>query len=265
MTADDLFGLAGKCAMVIGGGQGMGESTAVLLARAGCNVAVVDVEEGRAEHVAKLVRKLGRHAVTVTANVLDIDLANSIVARAEEGLGGLDVMISIVGETSWYGFLDMTPAQWDLDQLRNLRYFTFCAQAVARALVRNGKPGSITAISSVSGIQSGPRHAGYAAAKAGLINLVKSMAVELAPHRIRVNSIAPGTIKTPRIAAMPNVDEFDATVQRSLVPYGVSGTPDDVGKAALFMSSDLASYVTGQTLAVDGGWTAAWLLGSNLR
>jgi len=263
--SNDLFGLAGKAAMVIGGGQGMGESTALFLARAGCDIAVVDLVEERAELVASQVRELGRKAVAVAADVLDSEAAGDMVARAEAGVGPLDAMVSIVGQAGWYSFLDMTSEEWDLDHRRNLRYFAFAAQAVARSMVRNGKPGALTAISSVSGIQSGPKHASYGAAKAGLINLVKSMAVELAPHRIRVNSIAPGTIRTPRTAASPDAEKFAAMVRDSLVPYQVSGTPDDIGKAALFLSSDLANYITGQTLAVDGGWTSAWLLGANLR
>jgi len=265
VDAASLFGLEGKAALVLGGGLGMGESSSRLLAEVGCDVAVVDIDAGRAETVAKTVTGLGRKGVPLVGNVLDPGSAERIVAEAEEKLGGLDVLVAIVGQAQFVHFLDMTPEQWELDMNRNLRYFAFAAQAVARSMVRRGKPGAITAISSVSGLQSAPHHAAYGAAKGGLINLVKSMAVELAEHNIRVNTVAPGSILTDRQAAAPSAAEVQAKMKASLVPFKRHGETDDIGNAVRFLSSSMANYISGHTLAVDGAWMSAWILGPMLE
>jgi NAD(P)-dependent dehydrogenase (short-subunit alcohol dehydrogenase family) len=249
-----LLGMEGKAALVVGGGQGMGESSATFLARAGCDVAVLDVEAARAERVAGAVRDLGRKGVAVVADVLDDAQVAGAVATAERELGGLDALVSIVGQAAWNPILEMTPEQWDLDHRRNLRYFFFLARAVAQSLVRRGRPGAMVCIASVDGLQSAAHHASYGAAKAGLVNLVRTMAVEWAPHNIRVNAIAPGSIATPRF---PETPEFRERTRQGLIPMKRRGSTDEIGKAALFLLSDLASYVTGHTLPVDGGWMAA--------
>lgn len=261
--ANQFFGLSGKAAMVIGGGLGMGESTSLLLAAAGCDVAVVDIDEGRAQGVADKVAALGRKGIAVTANVLLPGQAERVVADIEQALGGLDVVVTIVGQAVFVNFLDLTEEEWELDQKRNVKYFAFVAQAAARSMIRRGKPGAITAIASVSGMQSAPCHAAYGVAKAGLINLVKSLAVELAPYGIRVNAVSPGAIKTPRLSTGPNATWDDDQFTNSMIPFKRAGVPDDIGKAVLFLSSELAGYISGQTLAVDGGFTAIWTLGVN--
>jgi NAD(P)-dependent dehydrogenase (short-subunit alcohol dehydrogenase family) len=253
---DSLFGLRGKAALVIGGGQGMGESTSLLLARMGCKVGVADVSPERAERVAGAVRDIGSASCALTGDILDDDQVATIVRRAETELGGLDAMVAIVGQAQYAPLLEMTGAQWDLDHRRNLRYFFVAAREVAASLVRRSKPGAIVGIASVSGLQSAPKHAAYGAAKAGLVNLVKSMAVEWAPHGIRVNAVAPGSITTPR---RPDTPERQREMADSPIPMQRRGTTEDVGRAALFLVSDMATYVTGHTLAVDGGWMAASL------
>jgi NAD(P)-dependent dehydrogenase (short-subunit alcohol dehydrogenase family) len=253
---DSLFGLRGKAALVIGGGQGMGETTSLLLAKMGCKVAVVDISTERAERVARSVRELGSASCALTADILDENHITRVVHQAETELEGLDAMIGIVGQAQYAPLLEMTGEQWDLDHRRNLRYFFVAAREVAASLVRRSKPGAIVGIASVSGLQSAPKHAAYGAAKAGLVNLVKSMAVEWAPHGIRVNAVAPGSITTPR---RPDSPERQREMAESAIPMQRRGTTDDVGKAALYLISDMAGYVTGHTLAVDGGWMAASL------
>jgi NAD(P)-dependent dehydrogenase (short-subunit alcohol dehydrogenase family) len=236
----DLLGLEGKVAMVVGGGLGMGHSTSLSLAKAGCDVAVIDVDRERAEFVA----------------------AAGAVATVESEFGRVDRLATIVGQAAWTTVLDVTEETWDLDHRRNLRYFFFVAQAAARAMIRGGNGGAIAAVASVSGIQSAPNHAPYGAAKAGLINLVRTMGVELAPHGIRVNANAPGTIKTPRTSQSADHAAFVEKVRNSLIPFRRLGETQDIANGLLFMLSDLASFVTGQTLAVDGGFTAQFLLGA---
>jgi 3-oxoacyl-[acyl-carrier protein] reductase len=261
-TEASFFGLTGKNAMVIGGGQGMGESTSRFLARAGCDVAVIDIERDRAERVAGVVGDAGRRGVPLVGNVLDDAQIPAIVAAAEQQLGQIDVMVSIVGAAAWGSLLDTTAEVWDQQLHLNLRYFFLCARQVAATMIKRGNPGAIVGIASVDGQRSAPMRGAYGAAKAGLISLVQTMAVEWAPHNIRVNAIAPGHIVTPRLYDTPERAEAYAN---SLLPVRQRGVTDDIGKAALFLVSDLASYITGTTLDVDGGLLAANLFPGGFR
>jgi 2-deoxy-D-gluconate 3-dehydrogenase len=176
------------------------------------------------------------------------------VAEAERRLGGLDVLVTIVGQALFTPLIDMTGDQWDSEQRRNLRYFFVVGRETARAMIRSGSKGAMCCIASVDGVQSAPIHGAYGAAKAGLRHLVSTMATEWAEHGIRVNAVAPGNISTPRL---PETEESREVMRKSLVPMGRSGATDEIGKAVLFLVSDMASYITGHTLLVDGGWMAA--------
>jgi 3-oxoacyl-[acyl-carrier protein] reductase len=166
-------------------------------------------------------------------------------------------MVSIVGQSAFGSALEMTPDTWDLDQRRNLRYFFVVAREVAAAMIRRGRGGAMVGIASVDGIQGSAYHASYGAAKAGLISLVKSLAVEWASKDIRVNAIAPGHIVTPRLY---DTNERVAYYAESPIPMKRRGQPVEIAKAATFLVSDLASYVSGVTLPVDGGLLAANLI-----
>ena len=249
-----LFGLTGRKLLIIGGGQGMGEATASFAARAGADVALVDIVAERAEAVAAMVAGHGRRGIPIVGDVLDDARIPSIVAEADDKLGGIDAMVSIVGAAAWGSLLDTTAAVWDQQMHLNLRYFFLTCQAVAQSMIARGTPGRIVGIASVDGQRASPMRGAYGAAKAGLISLVQTMAVEWAPHRIAVNAIAPGHIVTPRLYDTPQRQDGYAA---SLLPARRRGTTDDIGKAALFLISDLASYVNGTTLDVDGGQLAA--------
>ncbi len=256
-----LFGLTGKKALIVGGGQGMGKASAGFLARAGCDVALVDLVPERAEHVAGIVNGIGAKGVTVVGDVLDDAQIPRIVAEAEEKLGGLDCMVSIVGAAAWGSLLETTGEVWDQQMALNLRYFFLLSKEVANVMIRRGTGGRIVGIASVDGQRASPMRGAYGAAKAGLISLVRTMAVEWAPHNISVNAIAPGHIVTPRLFDTPRRAEGYAN---SLIPARRRGTTDDIGKAALFLLSDLASYVNGTTLDVDGGLLVANLFPQGL-
>ena len=255
--SNSIFGLEGKSALVIGGGQGMGESTVMQLVNAGCNVAVLDLEMSRAEAVAAKVKAAGRKSMAISVNVLDDAALKDAIAKVDKEMGGLDAMASIIGMAGWSRLVDMTEASWDMDQNRNLRYFFIAAREVAKSMMARKRPGSIVCITSIDGVRSAPYHASYGAAKAGLISLVKSMSIEWGEAGIRVNAVAPGAIVTPRIPLRPG--EMERAMTKG-VPMARRGTTDDIGKAALFFLSAQSSYVTGQTLAVDGGYLAASLL-----
>lgn len=249
-----LFGLEGKRILVLGGGQGMGEATVRLLTALGAAVAVVDREAERAESVTAEVVRGGATALPFAIDVLDDEALVAGIARIGRELGPLDGMATIIGMAAWAPIVELTTETWDLEHRRNLRYFFVAAREVAKSLMRRAAPGSIVGVSSVDGVRSAPNHAAYGAAKAGLINLAKTMAVEWSGDGIRVNIVAPGAIVTPRI---PHAgDEAEGRMMAN-VPMKRRGGVDDIAKATAFFLSDLSPYVTGQTLAVDGGFLAA--------
>jgi len=249
-----LFGLKGRRVLVIGGGQGMGEATALLLAGLGADVALLDVEIERAERVKSAVEGKGVSAYAVSGDVTDEASLVGAMAQVEREFGPVDDLVTIIGMAAWSSLAEMTTAIWDQDHNRNLRYVFIAAREFARSLIARDAPGSLVTIASVDGLRSAQNHGSYGAAKAGLVNLVKTMAQEWAPHGIRANCVAPGGIVTPRIPLGAPEKEAEGM---ALVPMKRRGTTDEIAKAVAFFLSDMATYVTGQTLAVDGGYLAA--------
>lgn len=253
--AEDVFKLKDKVAIVWGGGQGMGRSSALRLAEAGCRIAVVDVERDRAEHVCDEIRIAGSRAIPLVADITQEDQVHAAVDASNRELGVVDCMVTVVGMAFWKPLLDVDAEDWEKAFAVNLKSFFYTARSVARSLVAHDKQGAVVGICSVSGLQSAPLHGPYGAAKAGLANLVRTMAVEWGP-KIRINAIAPGAIRTPRLAFTQ--EALDMFKQR--VGLERPGETDEIGKVALFLASDLASYVTGHTIPVDGGWMAEYLI-----
>jgi NAD(P)-dependent dehydrogenase (short-subunit alcohol dehydrogenase family) len=253
-TLEDFFGLKGKVALVLGGGLGMGEASAKLLAHMGCDIIIAEILPDRAARVANDVRAMGRRAYEAVGDMCDPAQVDAVLPKAEEALGGVDIVVSIIGEAAWASFLDTSLDDWALDERRNLRYFFYCSQWAARSMVRRGKPGAICAITSVDGLQASPMHGAYGAAKAGLVSLVKTMANELGPHGIRVNCIAPGMIKTPRAVARSSAEAIDKSGLDMGIPLGRGGSTQEIAETVLYLVSDMSRYVTGITLPMDGGW-----------
>jgi NAD(P)-dependent dehydrogenase (short-subunit alcohol dehydrogenase family) len=248
---NSLLGLAGHTAIVVGGGQGMGRASALLFARAGCDVAVVDQVLARAAEVAGEIQKLGRKSVALAGDVTVAEEAERVVDRAAHALSHLDHCVNIVGQASWAPLLELDEATWDRDHCVNLKQHFFVSRAAARQMISRNRPGTLVSVASVSGLFSAPHHASYGAAKAGLMALTRSMSDEWFPHGLRVNSVAPGSVRTPRIMAQQAAGEapgggFDERMCEV----------EDIAGAILFLSSSLARRVTGQTLIVDGGKTA---------
>ena len=194
-----LFGLDGKRAIILGGGFGMGEATANLLADLGCHVAVLDIVPERAERVAADVAKKGVRGLPVVCDVLDDDALMAAMARTERGLGPLDGLVTIVGMSYMGASAELSMETWDMEHRRNLRYVFLAARELARSLIARQAPGAIVSVASVDGIRASTGHAGYGAAKAGLVHLAKSLAGEWSPYGIRFNVVAPGSVITPRI------------------------------------------------------------------
>jgi NAD(P)-dependent dehydrogenase (short-subunit alcohol dehydrogenase family) len=254
----DILGLQGKRALVVGGGGGIGLASAVLLAKAGADVAVADVDPARAEAAAKELTPLGIRAVAVAGDVTERAQAETIVNDAADALGSLDVLVNMVGMASWTALFDLDDDTWALDIARNLTQHLYVSRAAARRMIDQDTGGRISVVASVSGIYGAPNHGAYGAAKAGLMDLVRTMAQEWAPHGIRVNAVAPDMIATPRIVAAIDQEKLDESARRDGAPLGRYGTPGEIAGPLVFLVSELASFMTGQTLVVDGGQLAAF-------
>jgi 3-oxoacyl-[acyl-carrier protein] reductase len=247
-----LLDLTGRAALVVGGGQGIGRATAHALARAGAAVAVLDAEAPRAEAVAAELGAHGVRSAALRADVTQPDDARRGVADAQRALGALDVVVNIVGSASWGSLLELDDATWERDFDVNLKHHWYVARSAARGWIDAKRGGALCVVGSVSGQFSAANHGAYGAAKAGLLAFVRTAAEEWWPHGIRVNAVVPGSVRTPRIEAA----WADGTIPKPRPDtLARMALPDDVANAAVFLVSDLARLVTGQTLVVDGGTT----------
>lgn len=242
--------LDGRVAVVTGGGAGIGRGIAAGLRAFGASVAIWEQNPDSCASSAEEVGALG-----IPTDVRDGAQVDSALARTTQELGTLSILVNNAGGVFASPILDTTENGWDALYRANLRHVLLCTQRVARAMVGAGISGSITNITSIEGVRAAPGYAAYAAAKAGVINYTKTAALELAPHGIRVNALAPDITLTEGIKAVapPGAEaRFGHTV-----PMGRAGHVDEMAGAAVFLASDLASYITGQTLHVDGGTHAA--------
>lgn len=240
-----LLRLDGRSLVVIGAGQGIGRQAAHALASAGARTVCVDVDDGLAADIASEVA--GTAWVGDATRRAD---AERLFAEAEATLGRIDGVVDIVGMARYADLVDVDDETWDWQFDIVLRHAWMAMQLGGRAMQRTGG-GTMVFVASVSGITSAPRHAAYGAAKAGLMALVRSGAVELGPHGVRVNAVAPGVVWTPRVSAL--LGEAGRERNRANAPLRRIALPADIAAAILFLSSDLSAYVTGQTLVVDGG------------
>jgi glucose 1-dehydrogenase len=254
--------LRGQPALVTGANSGIGKAVALGLAHAGADVIVnyVTDPEG-AESVAHEIEALGRRSIAIKADVSKEDEVNAMFAKSIEYFGTLHVVVSNAGLQRDAAYDEMTLEQWNTVIGVNLTGQFLCTRAATREFKRRQidenvsvAAGKILCISSVHQVIPWAGHANYAASKGGINMLMRSIAQELAPHRIRVNSIAPGAIRTPiNTSAWSTTSAYEDLM--TLIPYKRIGEPDDVARAAVWVVSDAADYVTGATLFVDGGMT----------
>jgi NAD(P)-dependent dehydrogenase (short-subunit alcohol dehydrogenase family) len=252
------LGLRRKRVLLAGTGAGIGRACALAFAEAGARVACVDVEPGRADEVADAVRAAGAEALPLRADVRRREDVAAAVESTVQAFGGIDVCADIIGEARWGRVLELSDTDWDESFDLVLRHVFYLAQSVGKQMVAQATGGALVSISSVSGIASAPLHAAYGAAKAGLMALTRTLAVELAVAGIRVNAVAPGAVLTPRVV-QHLTPERRAESARA-IPMGRLAAPDEIAKVVVFLASDLASYITGQTVIVDGGATAQFPL-----
>jgi len=254
--------LKGQKALVTGASSGIGAGVARALGAAGASVAVNYVgNAGAAEAVANDIRAAGALAIAVKADVSREDEVQAMFRRMLAEFGAIDILVNNAGLQKDAAFTEMTLAQWNAVIDVNLTGMFLCGREAAREMIRRGiRPevsraaGKIICISSVHEVIPWAGHVNYAASKGGVKLLMQSLGQELAPHRIRVNSIAPGAIQTPINREAWETPEALAALLK-LIPYGRIGQPEDIGKAVAWLASDDADYIHGQTIFVDGGMT----------
>ncbi len=249
LTPDAVL-LDGMVAVVTGGGSGIGRGVARTLAAFGATVAIWERDSESCDAAAAEVGGLG-----ITVDVRESEQVDAALARTRDEAGEVQILVNNAGGVFAVPFLESKEKGWDALYRANLKHVILCTHRVAQAMVTAELPGSIISVTSIEGVRAAPGYAAYAAAKAGVINFTKTIALELAPHGIRVNALAPDITMTEGLAAVtpPGSGERFGHV----VPMGRAGHVDEMAGAAVFLASDLSSYVTGQTIHVDGGTHAA--------
>lgn len=241
--------LTGKVALVTGAAQGIGKAVALLLARHGADIVVSDINLEKAEETAKEIESIGQKAMAIKVNVASLNDVERMVEAVLKKFGKIDILVNNAGITRDKLILRMTEEDWDIVLNVNLKGTFNCTKAVVRHMAKQ-RSGKIVSIASVVGEMGNAGQVNYAASKAGVIGLTKTIAREFAHRGINVNAIAPGYIETPMTEVLS--DKVKEELKR-LIPMERLGKPDDVAEAVLFLVSEESNYITGQVLNVNGG------------
>ena len=243
--------LSGKVTLITGAGQGIGQSLALGFARAGAAVLVSDVLDENAERTVQAIQQAGGQALGLRLDVSKRAEVEAVVDAAVERFGRLDILLNNAGIFPRAAALELDDATWDAVLSVNLKGTFLCSQAAARVMVEQGEGGRIVNLASRSAYQFTPRGTHYAASKAGIVAFTRNLAVELAPYKITVNAIAPGLTDT----AQPRYGHYEAELAEiaRIIPLGAMAQPGDIAAVALFLASDEARFITGQTIHVNGG------------
>lgn len=247
--------LKDKVAIITGARRGMGRTHALTLAEAGAKVIVSDIDEEDCQKVVEEIKEKGGEAKAVKCDVTKKEEVDSLIKAATSEWGRLDILVNNAGIADFKKFLEMTEEDWEKTIDINLKGYFLCSQAAAKVMA-DQRSGAIVNIASVAMGQVGVGFANlahYCASKGGIVAMTEELAGELAEHNIRVNAVSPGVIETPMIDPIKEDPEQQKAIL-ARIPMHREGKPEEVSKAVLFLASDDASYVTGSTLVVDGGW-----------
>ena len=244
--------LTGQTALVTGAQQGIGKAIAIALAHDGADVAINYLDDkAAADDVAAAVRAAGRQAVVLAGDVAAAGAPGALVDATVSEFGKIDILVNNAGVFPRVAFLKMTEEDWDFVHSINLKAGFFCAQAAARAMVATGIRGAIINLASSAVFGASAQGVHYSASKGGVVSMTRAMAMELAPHKIRVNAIAPGLTDTaqPRYGST----EAELVAMAATMPLGRMGQPEDIANVAVFLASSRSAFMTGQTLHANGG------------
>ena len=256
----ETFRLEGRNAVVTGGAMGIGLGIAECFVESGANVLLVDVDADALVTATDRLEGRGAKVSSLALDLMEPDVDDRIVARCVEEFGSLDVLVNNAGIYPQIPMLEMTEEDFDRVYKLNVKALAFVSKAAAKQMIEQGGGGAIVNIGSIDSFH--PSMVGLAAydtSKGGVLMFTKNLALELAPHGIRVNMIAPGGIATPGVASMSSTQLSEAEMKEmiarftALIPMGRFGEPSEIGTATVFLASDAASYITGTSLVVDGG------------
>ena len=248
------FSLEGRVAIITGGGTGIGRGIALEFAKAGADVVVASRRLSNLEKVAEEVRALGKRSLAVQTDISRKTDVDNLVQRVMDEFSVIDILVNNAGTVVRTSLFKHSEEDWDRVLDTNLKSYYLCSQAVGRRMVEQ-KKGNIINISSIRGITAAPGRVSYSVSKAGVVMLTRVLALELAHYNIRVNAIAPGWVKTE----LTKVQWSDPETYKEItakIPLGQVAEPSEIASVALFLASDLSSYVTGTTIVVDGGMLA---------
>ena len=249
--------LEGKVAIVTGAAGGIGKGIVLSLADAGADVTLVDLDKQQAEKVAAQVEEMGRRALVAPVDVTSPPAVAGMVRQVLDWAGHVDILVNNAGVEIIRPVFEITEADWDKTLNVNLKGAWLCAQAVGQAMAQAGNGGKIINIGSIMSEMPAPGEPHYAASKGGVLMLTKSLALDLAPYNINVNSIGPGVVQNGMSSRGCLADSATAAKISAGIPLRRCGKPRDIGNAVVFLASEEASYITGVMLYVDGGMILA--------
>lgn len=249
-----IFSLGGKKAIITGAAKGVGERIAVVFAQLGADSFLVDIDNVGLKETVQEVQRQGREACSLVADITDLKVLQNLVQNAIEKMGKIDILINNAGIALTNRAEDVTEQEWDRTMAVNLKTVFFLSQYVGKHMIKR-RYGKIVNIASQTGIIAEEEHAAYAASKVGVVGLTKVLALEWGKYNINVNSVAPTIILTPMGKRIWSGEKGERMLQK--IPIGRFAKPEDVAYLVAFLSSDLSSMMTGTTVMIDGGYTAA--------
>ena len=242
--------LKDKVAIITGSAKGIGRGITLALAKEGCQIVISDIDGEKCQEVVEEIIEINQKAITIECDVSKKEEVDNLIAETIKQFGKIDILVNNAGIFPFKPFLEITEEEWDKVLNVNLKSIFLCSQAAVKVMKEGSKIINISSIAAFIGY-AGLTH--YCASKGGINGFVRALALELAPKKINVNAVAPGAIDTPGANAFSSEDIRKQTI--TAIPWARIGQPEDIANIVVFLASDRADYITGQTIIVDGGYT----------